>query len=224
MAAAASDGTEITPRESRRLAAGLIVYGVVGLLLTIAAIVAVFWLNGQFSETRKDIGTQVDALERTLAATSTSLRAAADSADGFGRTLDQSMPGLESAAGVLGRVESALVAVGKLPFGLAPDSVHELADELGTLSTTLSQIAGSLAPNSAQLGETTASLRALATEIDGLTATLEDGIVERGADQGFNFLRAGVIALTIWLALPSLAALLIGIWLRRAVAPAQRMV
>ena len=34
------DGTEITPRESRRLATGLIVYGAIGTVLAIASIVA----------------------------------------------------------------------------------------------------------------------------------------------------------------------------------------
>jgi nitrogen fixation-related uncharacterized protein len=219
MSGGALAGSEITPRESGRLAVGLIVYGIVGLLLSIVAIVTVFWLNGQFDDTRGRLEVQVDALERTLAATSASLVEAADSADGFGQTLDESAPGLESAAAVMRRVESLLSTIGKLPFGLAPDSIHELAGELGTLSSALDGIAGSLAPNSAQLEETTASLRALATEVDGLTATLEDGVVEKGVDQGFDFLRAGIIALTVWLALPSLAALLIGIWLRRAVAP-----
>ena len=212
-------GTEITPGESRRLSTGLIVYGAVGLLLTIAAIVAVFWLNGHFSDVREDLGAEVDQLEQTLQSTSDSIDAAADSADGFADTLDASVPGLESAAAVLERVENVLTGL-RIPFlGDQLQSVRDLGEELGTLSDSLSDVAATLEPNSAQLAETTEAMRALAGDIDDLRASLEDGLVERGADQGFNFLRAGIIALTIWLALPSLAALLAGLWLRRAVSP-----
>jgi outer membrane murein-binding lipoprotein Lpp len=212
-------GTEITPQETRRLSTGLIVYGAVGVLLSIAALVAVFWLNSQFGDVQDDLAVQVDQLEQTLQSTSESIDAAADSADGFSGTLDSSVPGLESAAAVLERVENVLTGL-RIPFlGDQLQSVRDLGAELGTLSDSLSDVAATLEPNSAQLAETTEAMRALASDIDDLRASLEDGLVERGADQGFNFLRAGIIALTIWLALPSLAALLAGLWLRRAVSP-----
>ena len=212
-------GTEITPQESRRLSTGLIVYGAIGLLLTIAAIVAVFWLNSQFGDVQEDLAAQVDQLEQTLQSTSESIVTAAGSTDGFSGTLDASVPGLESAATVLERVEGVLTRL-RIPFlGDQLQSVRDLGAELGTLSESLSDVAATLEPNTAQLAETTEAMRALASDIDALRASLEDGLIERGADQGFNFLRAGIIALTIWLALPSLAALLVGIWLRRAVSP-----
>ena len=214
-------GTEITPRESRRLSTGLIVYGAVGVLLSIAAVVAVFWLNGEFSDTRDELSVQVDQLEQTLAATSQSIVDAADTADGFTATLDDAAPGLASASRVIGRLQTTVTRVPSLPFGSSAESLQSLASDLGALSVSLGGIASSLAPNSEQLTKTTTQLRTLAGEVDNLRGTLEDGLVERGADQGFNFLRAGIIALTIWLALPSVAALLIGIWLRRAVSPAK---
>jgi hypothetical protein len=212
-------GTEITPQESRRLSTGLIVYGTIGVLLTIAAIVAVFWLNSHFADVQDDLAVQVDQLEQTLQSTSDSIVAAADSADGFSGTLDASVPGLESASAVLGRVENVLTGL-RIPFlGDQLQSVRDLGAELGTLAESLNDVAATLEPNTAQLAETTEAMRALASDLDDLRASLEDGLVERGADQGFNFFRAGIIALTIWLALPSLAALFAGIWLRRAVAP-----
>ncbi len=214
-------GTEITPRESRRLSTGLIVYGTVGVALSIAAVVAVFWLNGQFGDTRDELSVQVDQLEQTLQATSQSIVDAADTADGFAATLDDAAPGLASASRVIGRLQTTVTRVPSLPFGSSAESLQSLASDLGALSVSLGGIASSLEPNSEQLTKTTAQLRTLAGEVDNLRVTLEDGLVERGADQGFNFLRAGIIALTIWLALPSVAALLIGIWLRRAVSPAK---
>ena len=212
-------GTEATPEESRRLSTGLIAYGAFGVLLSIAALVAIFWLNGQFGDVKEDLGAQVDQLETTLQSTSESIATAADSADGFGGTLDASVPGLTSAAAVLERTETVLTRL-SIPFlGEQLEPVRELGAELGILAGSLTDVAATLSPNTAELAETTAAMRALASDIDDLRASLEDGLVERGADQGFNFLRAGIIALTVWLALPSLAALLAGLWLRRAVSP-----
>ena len=62
-------------------------------------------------------------------------------------------------------------------------------------------------------------MQRLAGELDNVQQVLESGTIETRVSEGFGFLRAGLIAMTIWLALPAIAALFIGIWLRRAVAP-----
>jgi hypothetical protein len=220
----AAAGTEITPAESRRLATGLIVYGALGIVLSLAAIVAVFWLDGSFGSVQDDVSAQVDQLETTIDKTAVSLRNTADSVDGFGTTFESTSTGL----GEMGEVTTRLAAVVDdlatffatiRPFVGSVPALDGVSEQLAGLEPNLTQIADDLTANRDQLDETTTSLRDLATQLDVVQATLVSGVIDQRVGQGFDFLRAAIIALTIWLALPAFAAFLIGIWLRRAVAP-----
>jgi tetrahydromethanopterin S-methyltransferase subunit B len=224
MATSVPDGTEITPVESLRLANGLIAYGAIGIALAIGAIVAVFWLDGAFGETQRDVAAQVDQLEATIDQTATSLRDTADSVDGFRTTFESTATGL----GQMGEVTTRLAGVVDdlatffatiKPFVGSVPALDGVSEQLVGLEPSLVRIAGDLTTNRDQLGETSASLRDLAAQLDEVETTLASGVIDERVGQGFDFLRAAIIALTIWLALPAIAAFLIGIWLRRAVAP-----
>lgn len=224
MGAPASDGTEISPVESRRLARGLVVYGVIGLALAIGAAGAVFWLDGAFGQVQKDVSVQVDELEATIRSTSGSLRETADSVDGLRTTFVSTAGGLDQTSelttDLAGTVDELSVFFARIePFVGSTPALEGVSEQLEALSPTLSRIADDVTANRSQLGDTSASMRELATQLDEVESTLAGGVIDTRVGQGFDFLRAAIIALTIWLALPSLAALSIGIWLRRAVAP-----
>jgi ABC-type transporter Mla subunit MlaD len=226
MATAAPDGTEITPVESRRLATGLIVYGVIGIALAIAGVVAVFWLDGAFGSTQQDVTAQVDQLEATIDKTATSLRDTAGSVDGFRTTFESTSAGLGQMGEVTNRLAGVVDDLATFfatikPFVGSVPALDGVSEQLTGLQPGLSRIAGDLTANRDQLGETSASLRDLAAQLDEVEATLASGVIDERVGQGFDFLRAAIIALTIWLALPAVAAFLIGIWLRRAVAPGE---
>jgi hypothetical protein len=219
-------GTDISPGESRRLSTGLIVYGAVGLALAIAAAVAVVLMSGRFDDVTTDVTARVDALETTLDKTAQSLDDTADSAEGFSGTLSRTGEGLVEAAALVERLGPLLVDVGNVnvlgfrPLAELAPLFEDVGDRLVGLAPRLDEIAGELVVNEAQLSGTSESVRALAVQVHAIEAQLATGFLEDRVDQGFDFLRIGIIALTIWFAVPAAAALFIGIWLRRAVAPA----
>jgi hypothetical protein len=214
------DGTEITPRESRRLATGLIVYGSIGVLLAIASIVAMFVLDSRLGSVDDAVSGRVDTLQRTLKATSDSLDSAATSASGFSVTLGETSAALGSVSEVLAGLGPVLRSVGNIAGLLGQSGFGQVGDSLADLAPELEAMSTNLVTNQAQLETTSTKVAALADQLDEVEAVLAEGIIEKRVDQGFGFLRAGIIALTIWIALPAAAALFIGIWLRRAVSPA----
>ncbi len=220
----APDGTEISPAESRRLATGLTVYGLLGIALSVAAIVAALWLDGAFGGTQEDVAAQVAGLELTVDKTETSLRNTADSLDGFAVTFESTSAGLAQMGEVTTRLATVLDDLAAFFATIEPlvgsvPAFDGASDELAELERSLAAVAADLTANRGQLGTTSASLRELATQLDAVEATLATGVIDERVGQGFDFLRAAIVALTVWFALPALAALLIGIWLRRAVAP-----
>ncbi len=220
----ARDGSEITPGESRRLATGLTAYGVIGIALSVAAILVAFWLDGAFGETQEDVTSQIAQLEVTIDKTATSLRDTADSLAGFGTTFESTSAGLVQMGEVTTRLAvviddlAAFFATIEPLVGSVP-ALDGVSDQLTGLEQSLGAVAADLTANRGQLGTTGASLRDLAAQLDEVETTLATGVIDERVGQGFDFLRAAIIALTVWFALPALAALLIGIWLRRAVAP-----
>jgi len=222
MTAPVPDGTEISPKESRHLSTALIVYGVVGVLLAIASIIALIIVNGRIGNVSDNVTARIDRIERTLSATSDSLDSAATSALGFSNTLGTTSRALSSSSNVVGALSPVLVALGKLGplLGSAGDKFESVGQSMSDLAPTLDELSTNLAQNQQQLENTSASAQRLADELDNVQVELQKGTIETRVSEGFNFLKAGLIAMTIWLALPAAAALFIGIWLRRAVAPA----
>ena len=220
----ARDGTEITPRESRRLATALTAYGAIGIALSIAAILVAFWLDGAFGETQEDVTSQITQLEVTIDKTATSLRDTADSLDGFGTTFESTSTGLVQMGEVTTRLATVIDDLAAFFATIEPlvgsvPALDGVSDQLAGLEQSLETVAAGLAANRGQLGSAGASGRVLAAQLDEVETTLATGLIDERVGQGFDFLRAAIVALTVWFALPALAALLIGIWLRRAVAP-----
>ncbi len=66
----------------------------IGIALSVAAIVAAFWLDGAFEGTQDDVATQVAQLEATIDKAATSLRDTAASVGGSGTTFESTSTGL----------------------------------------------------------------------------------------------------------------------------------
>lgn len=220
------DGTEITPKESGRIATGLIVYGAIGIALAVAMIVAVVLLRGSFGDVQEDVSEQVDRLEVTIGKTSDSLTATADSLDGFTVTFDRTSSGLVEVGGVVGDLAGVIDELGGVFDAIRPllgsvPALGEVADRLRSLVPTLRRVTDALSRNEPQLARTSDSLRELAAQLDEVERSLASGDVVSRVGQGFEFLRVAIIVMAVWLAVPAAAALLIGVWLRRAVRPAE---
>jgi hypothetical protein len=220
------NGTEITARESRRLATGLVVYGVVGIVLAIAMIVAVFVLRGSFSDVQDDVSGQIDRLEVTIGKTSVSLTSTADSLDGFTATFDRTSSGLGQISDVVDNLAGVITDLGRIFDAIRPligsvPALGEVAEELRDLVPTLAAVTESLDRNEPQLATTADSLRVLAAQLDDIQQSLASGDIVTRVGQGFDFLRVAIIALAVWFAVPAAAALYIGISLRRAVRPTE---
>jgi hypothetical protein len=217
----ALDGTEISPRETRHVATGLIVYGIVGVVLAIASIVALVIIDSRIGNVSDDVSVRIDTLESTIAATSASLSSAATSASGFSTTLGTTSEALTSASNVVGELSPVLQTLGRLGglLGSAGDGFQAVGQNLADLGPSLQTLSSNLAKNQQELANTSETVQKLSGELDNVRKVLASGTIETRVSEGFGFLRAGLVAMTIWLALPAIAALFIGIWLRRAVAP-----
>lgn len=188
-----------------------------------AIAIALLW--GHFDDVSNDVGVRVDALEETLEDTASSLDDTADAAAGFSQTLTRTGAGLDEASGVVERLSPLLVQIGNVdvlgfrPLAQIAPLFEDVGGRLERLAPRLTAITDELTVNQGQLEQTSESVRELSTQLREVQAQLASGFLETRVDQGFSFLKIGIVALTIWLALPSAAAFLIGIWLRRAIAP-----
>ena len=215
------DGTEISPKETRHVATGLIIYGAVGVVLAIASIVALVIIDSRIGSVSDDVTVRINTLESTISATSASLNSAAASASGFSTTFGTTSDALASASNVVSELSPVLQTLGRLGglLGSAGDGFQAVGENLADLGPSLQTLSSNLARNQQELANTSETVQRLAGELDNVQQVLESGTIESRVSEGFGFLRAGLIAMTIWLALPAIAALFIGIWLRRAVAP-----
>jgi hypothetical protein len=199
---------------ARAFAIGLVAYGIVGILL-----LAVTFVAG---------GAGVDRVERLTASLSGTLDVAANAA----RTSATAMTNLEAgvAQGVSGARDASqladqasatsaqLAAAMRISlFGTQPllplaASFEQLSGQLDSLSTNLDNIGGALDTSGTDLGS-------VQRQMDRLATRLEEIVVPNGAVAmiGAGGLRLTFMALLLWLAIPAVGALVVGLALLSAV-------
>jgi hypothetical protein len=199
---------------ARAFAIGLVAYGIVGILL-----LAVTFVAG---------GAGVDRVERLTASLSGTLDVAANAA----RTSATAMTNLEAgvAQGVSGARDASqladqasatsaqLAAAMRISlFGTQPllplaASFEQLSGQLDSLSTNLDAIGGALDTSDSDLGS-------VQRQMDRLATRLEEIVVPNGAVAmiGAGGLRLTFMALLLWLAIPAVGALVVGLALLSAV-------
>jgi hypothetical protein len=208
----------------RRLANGLIAYGVVGLLIAVAALIGLLWLSGRVGGLTAGSGGQVDSIVETLDRTSIALTDASTSATSFSATLERTGPAVRQTAQAVGdlrgnfrSIESQLGQLdlfGTQPFGDVAGQFGQMATDLEGLDTKLAAIADDVEGNRSALTTNAGSLTALAARLTTISDELRSGSLAQRLDDVRLVLIVLAVLLALWIAVPAGAALWLGRWLR----------
>lgn len=196
----------------RPLAWALIVYGLLGIALLVSGALYGLEMAGRVER----LATAADG---TLAAAARSIRAAADSFASVDDSLSESEA---SAAGAAVLAREASGTLDSLSFAmrisvLGSQPLLPLADEFATSADQAAELAEMLDAVGASLGGTRTDVAIIGVELDTLSRELEALRGSSETDAGSPSLRLFVALLLGWLAIPAIAALLIGLVLLRPV-------
>ena len=211
----------------RRLATGLIVYGVIGLLLAMIATVALFYAGNRLSSVATRVDAQLDSVVATLDRTADVLADAASTATSFAVTIERTPPVVRQTAAAIAELRTglrnaqqemaAVTILGREPLGGVSDVFGRMASNLDGLDTRLELIAGDLEANRTALLANAESLGALSDQMASVARDLETGTVQ----DSFADLQAAIviiaIVLVVWMTVPAAGALWLGRWLRAEV-------
>jgi hypothetical protein len=211
----------------RRLATGLIAYGLIGIALAVVAAIALGWAGGRLSSVGGRVDSQIASVVDTLDRTSAALTDAGASATSFSGTMERTPPVVRQTAQAIADVRadlraaeaqfSQVVILGSRPLGGVADAFGRMATNLEGLDARLDVIATDLESNRTALLANATSLAALGERLGLVAEDLRGGVVE----DGFSDLRTSAtvlaIVLLIWMTIPAIGALWLGWWLRREV-------
>lgn len=214
----------------RRLSAGLIGYGTIGLVLALLGLIALVWVGGRLGGLSDRVSTQVDAIALTLEDTGSVLTDAGSSATSFGVTLDESAGTVDRAAGSIAAIQPDLAVLeaqfrainilGNQPLANAANVIGEINTSLDGLDIQLGAIATSMRDNQEKLGANARSLTVLGSRMTILARDLRTGVIDESLDDVRTIFVVALLVLVAWTAVPAAGALALGIWLRRQVGSA----
>jgi hypothetical protein len=209
----------------RRLAQGLIAYGIIGLVVAAICLVALIWVNGRVGGLRAEAETTVGNLATTMDRTAQSLHDASTTAQSFTVTVEESAQAVSSAAATitevrtgLGSLESQLRAVsilGAQPLSGTADAVGRIDASLEGLDTRLSGIATGLSGNRDALARNATSLGQLGDSVEAMAERLDSGVIEDSLGDIQKVIVVVLLVFTAWSLVPAVGALVGGLWLRR---------
>ena len=199
----------------RPLAWALIAYGLLGIALLVSGALYGLEMAGRIER----LATAADG---TLAAAARSTRAASDSFASVDASLSESEASADEAAALAreasGTLDSLSIAMRISVLGAQP--LLPLADEFATSADQAAELAETLDAVGGSLGGTRTDVAVIGVELDTLSRELDALRGSGEADAGPPPLRLFVALLLGWLAIPAVAALLIGLVLLR---PARRV-
>ena len=207
-------------RRRRQLAAGLVGYGAVGLLLFVVSlpvIVGPLASLGRIATQRGDAvrwldltGQGLDDVGRGSANAGASLASAATAARNaalLAQELSASMTSLRDA--------SSLSVLGSQPLAGLTDGFDRVAGRARDLSSSMTSLAASLEQNTGDFAAISAHTAGLREQV----SSLRDALAAPGAAAAESmaaWLVPAALLLVIWLATPALASLVAGVWILRA--------
>lgn len=209
----------------RRLSTGLIAYGVTGLIVATIGLGALVLVNDRFSAIRAEVDATLVQRATTMRIAAQVLRDASTTAQSFTVTLDQTSLAVASAAGTIAEVRDDLDALevqlrsfsvlGATPLSDAADDVSRIAASMVGLDSRFSLIADSLTGNQVTVKAMATSLGQLGASSDVLAGRLDSGRIGDSLGDIQRVMSVTLLVLAIWLVVPALGALGLGVWLRR---------
>lgn len=198
----------------RGIGVGLILYGIVGLVIIAVALLVTV---GAFAR----LDSLSDSVEGPLRSTS---RTVGDASGAFGRfavSLAEAQRSSDDAARLAGEAATTLEGLagsiditifGSRPFGEAAEGFREVSEQLTALGTDLDAVSRSLGSNIVDVQRAGANLRNLRGEIDGLLAAFDRVNADQPSSTGgVRAASLALYALLLWLAIPAIASLILGV-------------
>jgi hypothetical protein len=211
----------------RRLATGLIVYGVVGLALALVAALALVYAAGRLGSMGDRLDRQVDTVVATLGRTSTALADASTSARSFAVTIERTPPAVRQTAQAIADLRTDLrsvqdqmariVILGGAPLSGVSDAFGRMAGNLDGLDARLELIATDLEGNRSALLTNADSLGAFGDQLAEISTELEGGMVQDSLEDVRIAVVILSVVLLVWMTIPAAGALWLGRWLRAEV-------
>ncbi|MFL5756029.1 MAG: hypothetical protein ACJ77N_06980 [Chloroflexota bacterium] len=201
------------------LALGLLAYGAIGIVLLLVAAVLVAATFGAVDRLADAVGDP--AVAARLDAGDRAVEDAAAAVTAFDGTIGKTADVTTSAETMMRRLSSTLrtlaaslqiSVLGGQPFASVAAQFDEVATNAETVATDLGNAATSLAGNRTALTDLASELRNLRTQVAGLRADVGSGASGDLASELrlFGLSRLVIVTLLAWLAVPALAALVIG--------------
>ena len=208
----------------RRLGRGLVAFGGIGLALIVATAVLAVVTLGSIGDAATGLERQRTELVRMLEPAATSIRDAATSATHAGTSLTASAKAAQDGASLTTQLAASMEQLnslsgfeilGQRPFAEIGSSFGELAARSRTLSTSLTTTADALDADITDTAAVGRDLNRLADQLDQLRASA-GATGPSAASTGFAWLPILLLALLVWLAVPAVASVWLGLrFLRR---------
>jgi hypothetical protein len=208
----------------RRLGRGLVAFGGIGLALLLATAVLAVVTLGSIGDAATGLERQRTDLVRMLEPAATSIRDAATSATHAGSSLTASAKATQDGASLTTQLATSmeqlnslsnLDILGQRPFAGIGSSFGELAARSRTLSASLTTTADALGSDIADTAAVGRDLNQLADQLDQLRSSAGT-TGPSAASTGFALLPILLLALLLWLAVPAVASLWLGLRLLRS--------
>lgn len=213
-------------RSRRRLGAGLVAFGLSGLILIAAAAALVLGSLSALEDAASGLERQQTELVAMLRPASSSLAVAAASAANAGSSLTTTSAAADRAgllASNLANSFEGLAALGSFdlfgarPFASLSQDFAVVGADARALATDLRTAAESMRTNAADAASVATNLRSLATQLETLVGSLEPragsgsvGGMTSSATSQLGLARLVLIGLLAWLAVPALASTVVG--------------
>jgi len=215
----------LPPRVARRLATGLVAYGVAGLALAAPVDRVLLVSIGRLGSLAARASGEPSRVAEALAGTVTVLHAASATAAGFDKTIDSSAGALTTAAtdlrGVVPRLREleqqagGISIPGAQPLPPTASPFGQIAGHLEELDGRLGAVASGLVANRATLATNATSLADLATKVSTVRDELAGGGIQATITDAWLILLAAFGLLVVGAVVPAGGALAAGLWLRR---------
>jgi hypothetical protein len=212
-----------------RLANALIVYGVLGLLAAVIGFAALIAASGRIGSLGERIVSEAVSLDAIIDRTADVLDDAAMTAAGLGPTVAQTSATVRDAAGALRAVEprlrdieaqaNAFEIFGQRPVQPLGQLFGQIATDISGLDEQFDGIATELDRNQAALTVNSESLGLLADLVRAYNERLRPAAIDAGIDDARRLLLITLALFVGWTAIPAVAALVVGRWMRPLVQP-----
>ncbi len=205
-----------------RLGNALLAYGIAGLVVLAVLGAAVGFAATRLQGVLGTFETERDRLVVLLDDTSAALDTAGLAMDHAGTSLGDTGSALGDAATLAQTVSAGarnlvditnLSILGQQPFARFADSLNGVAGDTDRLATSLASSSASIASSTADLSALGTRIRAIGDEVGLIRGDLSDMDLDSGG--WLPVAALGVVALLIWLAIPALAAIWLGLRWRR---------